>query len=406
MGHPDAYIFHPTCELAVASGIHYYQPNKRLQQFEQDLQFMPVFLSRPGDWILLSEESVIPEGFYEDLGWGERVWRDISSLKNDVESGNVLNSLGRLKPWGWSPQMHHRLEFLKPFCKSEFEAGKMGEWNPKLSSFYSRHFSRLFLQKLYEQIGHYSWVDQKIQPTICFQPEEVRRLLDSHGKLMLKAPFSSSGRGLQKLSKPNWHSYHQQWTESILRSQGSVMVEPLLDKVADFAFQFYIHEDKRIEFYGRSFFQTDSNGKYQGNFLGGWPESMNSEIYDQLPYDFMDTVFRGIKTVLIESRLPDNYSGPLGIDAMIYRDQEGQLKVQPCLEINLRYTMGFVALEIEKRLGRHKKGMMQLYYDRGVPFENFIRKKTPGKIGDFKEIKALTPFRNMSKFGLWMGLYD
>ena len=77
MGHPDAYIFHPTCELAVASGIHYYQPNKRLQQFERDLQFMPVFLSQPGDYILISHSNGDPGAFYEDLGWGERVWRDI-----------------------------------------------------------------------------------------------------------------------------------------------------------------------------------------------------------------------------------------------------------------------------------------------------------------------------------------
>ena len=42
----------------------------------------------------------------------------------------------------------------------------------------------------------------------------------------------------------------------------------------------------------------------------------------------------------------DSYRGPFGIDMMVVRDG-GKLKVHPCVELNLRRTMGFVALSFD-----------------------------------------------------------
>ena len=43
----------------------------------------------------------------------------------------------------------------------------------------------------------------------------------------------------------------------------------------------------------------------------------------------------------------DKYQGPLGVDMMIVAGAEGQgFLLHPCVEINLRRTMGHVALSI------------------------------------------------------------
>ena len=59
---------------------------------------------------------------------------------------------------------------------------------------------------------------------------------------------------------------------------------------------------------------------------------------------------------MIAGILPD-YRGYLGIDMMIYSDSAGKYRVQPCLEINLRYNMGLVADLLSRRyLDEHAEG--------------------------------------------------
>jgi hypothetical protein len=46
----------------------------------------------------------------------------------------------------------------------------------------------------------------------------------------------------------------------------------------------------------------------------------------------------------------NGYFGPLGIDAMVYTSTDGQSRVRPIQDINARWTMGRVALELYRRL--------------------------------------------------------
>ena len=42
------------------------------------------------------------------------------------------------------------------------------------------------------------------------------------------------------------------------------------------------------------------------------------------------------------------YTGPIGVDSMLYRDDEGHLKMRLCIEANVRYTMGNVNLAVAR----------------------------------------------------------
>ena len=50
---------------------------------------------------------------------------------------------------------------------------------------------------------------------------------------------------------------------------------------------------------------------------------------------------------IMEPALKDVYSGPFGVDMMI-ASKNGELELVPCIELNLRRTMGHVALELAK----------------------------------------------------------
>ena len=52
----------------------------------------------------------------------------------------------------------------------------------------------------------------------------------------------------------------------------------------------------------------------------------------------------------LESRLRDaGYTGPVGVDAFVYEDEAGELCLRAMSEVNARYTMGRVAVELAKR---------------------------------------------------------
>ena len=52
---------------------------------------------------------------------------------------------------------------------------------------------------------------------------------------------------------------------------------------------------------------------------------------------------------------------PFGVDAMVYRDLAGQLKIKPLVELNPRTTMGHVSLALTKRLASGVVGQFRIF---------------------------------------------
>ncbi len=51
----------------------------------------------------------------------------------------------------------------------------------------------------------------------------------------------------------------------------------------------------------------------------------------------------------LDAVIAPHYTGPLGVDMMVARTGGGERFVMPCVEVNLRYTMGFVAMAVARR---------------------------------------------------------
>jgi hypothetical protein len=106
-------------------------------------------------------------------------------------------------------------------------------------------------------------------------------------------------------------------------------------------------DDDGIHYLGLSLFHT-VNGAYEGNILA--TESVKREIISHyIPVCLLDSVEQRI----VESLDLGSYRGPFGVDMMIVTDANHQpstispqFLLHPCVEINLRCTMGHVALAI------------------------------------------------------------
>ena len=172
----------------------------------------------------------------------------------------------------------------------------------------------------------------------CTTRDEVEELLARYGQLVLKAPWSSSGRGLRFLSVGRT-PFEQQagWFRNVVEAQGCVMVEPHYNKVKDFGMEFYSDGQGRVNYLGLSLFHT-ANGAYTGNILA--TEKVKREMLSRyVSPDLLDAVQEKIcqeTAQLFHGR----YRGHFGIDMMMCGG------LHPCVEINLRRTMGHVALAL------------------------------------------------------------
>lgn len=175
-------------------------------------------------------------------------------------------------------------------------------------------------------------------------------LLDIHRNIVVKAPWSGSGRGLCFLYDNVITPQQCGWIKNVLKRQGSVVVEPLYNKSADFAIE-YICDDYGVAVYlGLSLFET-VHGAYSGNVIATEPVKRGMLVDRMRAYDknadatVIDRVAHMVADSLTKT-LNGRYIGPLGVDMMLVRSDDGKLAIHPCVEVNLRCTMGHVALAL------------------------------------------------------------
>ena len=96
-----------------------------------------------------------------------------------------------------------------------------------------------------------------------------------------------------------------------------------------------------MEYVGLSLFETN-NGSYTGNIVAA-EEEKAARLRRYLPGEVMSDVRRRLERYFSESAFRD-YSGPLGVDMMVVAKDGGNgFLLHPCVEINVRRTMGHVA---------------------------------------------------------------
>jgi hypothetical protein len=365
--------------MAVANGLVSWQPGKVLQQFERDLAFLPLLFADKNDAVVVPHQ---PSAEFEQIvSWlpGAHATFVPAGWLKDAEYCKQLK-VDFLDPWGWSPAMHHQLRHLKGKTLQVFRNLPVYNWEPQHRDFYSRQTALAILKKMVEQ-SELPFLPPSHLPKVALTIEDVERYMTDWNQIVVKSPWSSSGRGVQILRYGYLNTSNKQWINAVLKTQGYIMVEPLLHRVTDFSLHFHISpETIRYEGVGR--FETNTNGQYEANILN--PDV--SDIQNLVSLEKLSAQLLGaLKFFDIQTR----YAGYAGVDLMVIR-LNGDLLIHPCVEVNWRYNMGIVALQLQRLLADDVKGKFAVHFSPKQPFGDFHQQMTTEYPLEFKDGK---PFR-------------
>ena len=111
-----------------------------------------------------------------------------------------------------------------------------------------------------------------------------------------------------------------------------------------------------------SLFETIASGRaYAGNILQS-QETLRARLIQHIGSEALTQLIALQETYLSEALVASQYEGYIGIDLFLYED-EGQIKLHPAVEINLRTTMGLLAhLAYERYLTPPEEGRFLIEY--------------------------------------------
>ena len=194
----------------------------------------------------------------------------------------------------------------------------------------------------------------------CETTGQVEALLSRYGQIVMKAPWSSSGRGLRYLSVGRTPlSMQAGWLHNVVAMQESVIVEPYYNKVKDFGMEFHSDGHGHVNYLGLSLFST-ANGAYTGNIIAT-ENTKQKMIARYIPADLLNSTKEKICSEL-SYIYNGKYQGPLGVDMMVVGNGEDTFLLHPCVEINLRRTMGHVAISLSPDDDNDLQRVMRIEY--------------------------------------------
>ncbi len=164
--------------------------------------------------------------------------------------------------------------------------------------------------------------------------EEVREALAAPspgGNWLLRRPHGFAGRGRRRAREDEVLGAARPWIEASLRSFGALVVEPWVDRVADFGWHGYVAPNGTSSFGEPTWQETAPDGTWISTRPARVGEIGREET----------EMFTRAASQAGAALAAAGYFGPFGVDAFRWRDEKGSLRFNPRCEINARYSMGW-----------------------------------------------------------------
>jgi uncharacterized ferritin-like protein (DUF455 family) len=283
-----------------------------------------------------------------------------------------------VSPWAWTPN--------SCLTAKEFDATvrhRSPNWQENTADLYRKSWSTSRLSQWLTEGQRLDESDDSIAefccgPEVVGQPihsieelESARSAIRERGfeSLVFKPDMSASGRGQKRLPTGGDLNPHDlRWLTSFFGNKNQpacAVVEPELDRVFDFSMLWKfplgstepVFQDWNQQIIG-------PGRKYIGSVLdkslfGCSPEIRRFFLSNKCGK--VNRVATWLQNRLAPILREQKFTGPFGVDAMIYRDLTGQLKIKPMVELNPRTTMGHVSLAIAKRLAKGASGQFRIF---------------------------------------------
>lgn len=320
------HVFNPEHDIAMAVDSLPYTPPAEVEKIKKSHSLLPALYADNGDFILIPSEIADEE--LNRLPFHDLIHPKKLKLIKKESLEEIISEIGEVKPWGWDIHV----------CAILSNSGLPPRFLPSIDRLQkirklSHRATTIPLRKSIARHSGDKTVDRPVSELCTLK--EVEQFVANNPLCFLKAPWSSSGRGLIKSDHIS-HKGLMEWAHGVIKKQGSVIAEPAWDRVIDFATEWEIKNGKAV-FIGLSVFKTSDRGKYHGN-VDASQDDLLTMIKDKAP-SFGPQLIEAQKKALEEVVAP-HYSGPLGIDMLA--DSDG--RINNCVEINLRLTMGYIRI--------------------------------------------------------------
>lgn len=297
----SVHYFNPGYEASVADNLRYYTPPKMVRQLRRDLQCLPLYYATSDAKVFIS--SPLSEE-----------WSHPQLVTQIAEGAKLL-------PWGWAPELEGLFgSALLPYTPQE------------MAYFCSRRQGAKLWHAVYRE-----------RPELFqFTPPQPLTLdFDLQGKAwVVKSDFTSSGRGVRLVTNK------EELDKIVAKSRYPLFIEPFYKIIAELGLEYHYHKGE-MTYLG--YHQALTNkGQYIGSHLG--PLSLEVDIEE-----YAEVVRQGLAQLSL-----GRYEGVIGVDTALYRWRDGSLHFVPCLEVNIRPTMGYVALSLAERYLQGRQGQFSI----------------------------------------------
>jgi uncharacterized ferritin-like protein (DUF455 family) len=364
---PNVFVFNPFVENRLAEGAAF-NLSEHQKQFVRDLENLPQFLCRQDDIVLVERRPSV-----EFLSTIKRAGFALPEFVALPGHDCATRKLGRLRPWAWGPDS---IELFRPFFPNVTAEHRTPElrFNERLAEIYSKSWSASFLKRFLRQVHD----TRDIRPPTIHQPPSTTSWLCSedeagatvesldaalaavaavrargHHRVVVKQSLGLAGANAVRLFEPEVLETQRRWMANALRNGRHLVVEPWLERALDFSVQLEMSEFG-LALRGFTGLLNDHRGQFQANWAEPHHHTRPPAGIAALFPDISDitrrilNVYREIFAALETELRAAHYAGPIGIDAFVYRTPNG-CRLKPIVEINPRYTMGRLTVELMKQ---------------------------------------------------------
>lgn len=321
-----AWFFCPENDMALADGGARYTPPAGALAVGRAGRLLPMLWADEDDMVIVPRREWQGEATVMSA---DRL-RSLYGARGRVVCEAGLAEDADIMPWGWSPYTRTLLgetgisveQMYDDIALERIRGLSHRRISVRINSLMSE--SGILLPPIPIEV-------RALDEVITLSRDYARR---GYRGVVVKLPWSCSSRGVAMGDCDRIAALTSQ-IEGMIRRQGSVMVEPWLERTADFALLFESDGEGRVAYRAASTFVTDSAGRYGGNVVA--QQSVIAEMVGALP----GGLIQAAETALSRT-IGRDYRGWLGMDMMRYT-YEGDERIAPCVEVNLRMTMGVAA---------------------------------------------------------------
>lgn len=347
------HYFNPGHEYAILNREPSYTPPANVQKMREDLASLALWYVDKNDVVLVEKQDEEYYSFLINKGFSLPRLVTKETLKKVKDK--------RVSMWGITPMGIRYFEQISKIYHLDLQ---LPEWKNEYVYLSSRFIARDLLADLISSDSYFNFLQL---PIFYNNVEEIdSRTTNSTERLLAKAPFSSSGRGLLWLPPGKLKQSERQILTGLLRKQNEISVEPVYDKVLDFAMEFASDGLGKISFIGYSIFTTNDKGGYAANILKE-QKALEAMIEEYISPDILK-----LNRELLIEKLSSYYGAVeqkcIGVDMMVV-NIEREYKLHPCVEINMRYNMGYLSILLsENFIASHAEGYYYFDFDNHETF--------------------------------------